>query len=36
MVDHAGAILLESYVFIHSDNIVDYVSSSRSLRIPLH
>ncbi len=32
MVDPTGAILLESCVFSHPENIIDYVSTSRSLR----
>ena len=30
MVDHSGTILLESFVFSHPDNIIDYVSKRPS------
>lgn len=34
MIDHTGAIILESYVFSHPDNIIDYVSSRQLFLLP--
>jgi RNA exonuclease 4 len=30
IVDHAGAVLLESFVFVHPLNIVDWLTDSTS------